>query len=83
MTNLNDTAEKEYLGENELIELYQDGQISLADMQLKLSPEREQEYRDFCKARGLQINEESAMAFSIQVASEEEAGLSADWDHIH
>ena len=55
--------EKKYYAEDELVQMYQDGRISLVEYISMHSVEWKKEYETFCMESGVQADEKSAMDF--------------------
>jgi len=49
--------------EDELIQMYQDGDITMVEMVNMHSDQWQDEFKDFCKGKNMEMNEESAEAF--------------------
>lgn len=54
---------KTYHNEDELVQMYQDGKITLVEFVDMYSPEWQNEYLAFCIERGTEMNEASALDF--------------------
>ena len=55
--------EQKYYTEDELVQMYQDGQISLVEYISKHSEELQKQYEDYCRDSGVRADENSAMDF--------------------
>jgi hypothetical protein len=56
-----------YYREDSLIELFQEGRITRCQLICHHSPERRQQFVDFCKERNLQQDEHAAELFSEEL----------------
>ena len=65
-----------YYREDSLIELFQEGRITRCQLICHHSPERRQQFVDFCRERNLQQDEEAAELFAEeQVQLEQNAEI--------
>lgn len=67
--------EKKYYAEDELVQMYQDGRISLMEYISMHSEEWKKEYETFCMESGVQTDEKSAMDFLDMKGSELETAI--------
>ena len=67
--------EKKYYAEDELVQMYQDGRISLVEYISMHSVEWKKEYETFCMESGAQADEKSAMDFLDMKGSELETAI--------
>ncbi len=67
--------EKKYYAEDELVQMYQDGRISLMEYISMHSDEWKKEYEAFCMESGVQADEKSAMDFLDMKESELETAI--------
>lgn len=67
--------EKKYYAEDELVQMYQDGRISLVEYISMHSEEWKKEYETFCMKSGVQADEKSAMDFLDMKGSELETAI--------
>ncbi|MCQ2145944.1 MAG: hypothetical protein MJZ16_00335 [Bacteroidales bacterium] len=67
--------EKKFYTEDELVQMYQDGDITLVEFIDMHSEQWQQEYIDFCKDKSLDIGEDSAWAFIEHKAEELEKAM--------
>jgi len=63
-----------YYKEETLIELFQEGKITRCQLIWHHSPERRQEFIDFCSEKGLQQDETAAELFSEEMIRMEQEG---------
>ena len=61
-----------YYKEDVLIELFEENKITRCQLICHHSPERRQEFIDFCYENGLQQDEEAAERFSFEVLAQQE-----------
>jgi len=66
--------EGKYYSEDQLVEMYQEGKISKVEYVLLHSIEWEDDFRKFCKEKGLEICDESADMFLDRLDEEFENG---------
>ena len=67
-------ATSKYYPEDELVEKFQSGEYGWLDYVNHHSPEWQEEYTEFCKERGLTVNEESAEQFVEWKGDQMESG---------
>ena len=67
--------EKKYYAEDELVQMYQDGRISLVEYISMHSVEWKKEYETFSMESGVQADEKSAMDFLDMKGSELETAI--------
>ena len=67
--------EKKYYAEDELVQMNQDGRISLVEYISMHSVEWKKEYETFCMESGVQADEKSAMDFLDMKGSELETAI--------
>lgn len=67
--------EKTIYTEDELVQMYQDGDISLVEFIDMHSEQWQQEYINFCEDKSLNIDEDSAWAFIEHKAEELEKAM--------
>lgn len=67
--------EKKYYAEDELVQMYQDGRISLVEYISMHSEEWKKEYENYCRESGVRADEKSAMDFLDIKGSELETAI--------
>ena len=67
--------EKKYYAEDELVQMYQDGRISLVEYIRMHCVGWKKEYEAFCRESGVQADEKSAMDFLDMKGSELETAI--------
>lgn len=67
--------EQKYYTEDELVQMYQDGKISLVEYISMHSEEWKKEYESFCEESGVQADEKRAMDFLDMKGSELELAI--------
>ena len=63
-----------YYKEDTLIELFQEGKITRCQLICHHSPERRQEFIDFCNEKGIQQDEDAAELFAEEITILEQEG---------